>query len=141
MQTARFFGSVPTTIRNDDGSDELADGVVSIKRPPHANTRLRADARGRDGGVREKLAEVGLKSASMQKSIIFKRSIVFNGKKTSVNLEDAFWNALKEIAGKRAIRLSDLVAEIDERRGHGNLSSAVRLFVLDYYQRLRKNAE
>jgi hypothetical protein len=32
MQTARFFGSVPTTIRNDDGSDELADGVVSIKR-------------------------------------------------------------------------------------------------------------
>jgi predicted DNA-binding ribbon-helix-helix protein len=77
----------------------------------------------------------------MPKSIIFKRSIVFNGKKTSVNLEDAFWNALKEIAGKRAIRLSDLVAEIDERRGHGNLSSAVRLFVLDYYQRLRKNAE
>jgi predicted DNA-binding ribbon-helix-helix protein len=87
------------------------------------------------------VAEVGLKSASMPKSIIFKRSIVFNGKKTSVNLEDAFWNALKEIAGKRAIRLSDLVAEIDERRGHGNLSSAVRLFVLDYYQTLRKNAE
>jgi predicted DNA-binding ribbon-helix-helix protein len=71
----------------------------------------------------------------MPKSSIAKRSIVFNGHKTSLSLEDEFWNALKEIAGKRAIRLSDLVAEIDERRGHGNLSSGVRLFVLDYYSK------
>jgi predicted DNA-binding ribbon-helix-helix protein len=74
----------------------------------------------------------------MPKSSIAKRSIVFNGHKTSLSLEDEFWNALKEIANKRAMRLPHLVAEIDERRGHGNLSSAVRLFVLDYYQRLRK---
>ena len=63
----------------------------------------------------------------MRKSSIAKRSIVFKDKKTSVSLEDEFWNALKEIAGERAIHLSDLVAEIDERRGHGNLSSALRL--------------
>jgi predicted DNA-binding ribbon-helix-helix protein len=54
------------------------------------------------------------------------------------SLEDEFWNGLKEIAGKRAIHLSDLVGEIDKRRKHTNLSSALRLFVLDYYQRLRK---
>jgi predicted DNA-binding ribbon-helix-helix protein len=75
------------------------------------------------------------KPASAKKSSIPKRSIVLNGHKTGVSLEDAFWNALKEIAGKRAIHLSDLVAEIDEQRGHANLSSALRLFVLDYYQR------
>jgi predicted DNA-binding ribbon-helix-helix protein len=68
----------------------------------------------------------------MPGSSIARRSIAFNGKKTSVSLEDEFWNALKEIAGKRAIHLSDPVSEIDERRGHGNLSSALRLFVLDH---------
>jgi hypothetical protein len=51
----------------------------------------------------------------MPKSSIAKRSIVFNGRKTSLSLEDEFWNALKDIAGKRAIRLSDVVAEIDVR--------------------------
>jgi predicted DNA-binding ribbon-helix-helix protein len=71
----------------------------------------------------------------MRKSSIAKRSIVFKDKKTSVSLEDEFWNALKEIAGKRAVHISDLVAAIDEQRGHANLSSALRLFVLDYYQR------
>jgi predicted DNA-binding ribbon-helix-helix protein len=71
-------------------------------------------------------------------SSVAKHSIVLNGHKTSVSLEDEFWNALKEIAGKRALQLSNLVAEINEQRGHGNLSSAVRLFVLDYYRGLRK---
>jgi predicted DNA-binding ribbon-helix-helix protein len=75
------------------------------------------------------------------KSSVAKRSIGFNGHKTSVSLEDEFWNALKEIAGKRAIRLSNLVAEIDDQRGHANLSSALRLFVLDYYQKPASDAE
>jgi predicted DNA-binding ribbon-helix-helix protein len=75
------------------------------------------------------------KPTSADKSSVAKRSIVFNAHKTSVSLEDVFWNALKEIADKRAIHLSELVAEVDEQRGHGNLSSALRLFVLDYYQR------
>jgi predicted DNA-binding ribbon-helix-helix protein len=74
------------------------------------------------------------KPTSAKKSSVAKRSIVINGHKTSVSLEDEFWNALKEIAGKRAIPLSDLVAEVDEQDGHGNRSSALRLFVLDYYQ-------
>lgn len=68
------------------------------------------------------------------KSQVVKRSIVIAGHKTSVSLEDAFWKGLKEIAGARNIPLSDLVSTIDNERQHGNLSSAIRLFVLDHYR-------
>jgi predicted DNA-binding ribbon-helix-helix protein len=68
------------------------------------------------------------------KSPVVKRSIVIAGHKTSVSLEDAFWRGLKEIAVGRHTTLSELVAAIDTERRHGNLSSALRLFVLDHYQ-------
>jgi predicted DNA-binding ribbon-helix-helix protein len=68
------------------------------------------------------------------KSPVIKRSIVIAGHKTSVSLEDAFWKGLKEIAEDRDVTLSDLVSSIDTDRQHGNLSSAIRLFVLDYYR-------
>jgi predicted DNA-binding ribbon-helix-helix protein len=68
------------------------------------------------------------------KSPVVKRSIVIAGHKTSISLEDAFWKALKDIAIARRATLSDLVASIDQERQHGNLSSAIRLFVLDHYQ-------
>jgi predicted DNA-binding ribbon-helix-helix protein len=68
------------------------------------------------------------------KSPVVKRSVVVAGHKTSVSLEDAFWKGLKEIAGGRHVTLSDLVAAIDSERRHGNLSSAIRLFVLDFYR-------
>jgi predicted DNA-binding ribbon-helix-helix protein len=68
------------------------------------------------------------------KSPVVKRSIVIAGHKTSVSLEDAFWTCLKEIAGTRDLTLSDLVATIDTDRHAGNLSSAIRLFVLDHYR-------
>lgn len=68
------------------------------------------------------------------KSPVVKRSIVIAGHKTSVSLEDAFWDALKEIAAQRKATLSDLVANIDSTRTQGNLSSAIRLFVLDYFR-------
>ena len=65
------------------------------------------------------------------KSSIIKRSVVIGGHKTSVSLEDAFWRGLKEIARAQHATLSNIVAEIDKTRQHGNLSSAIRLFVLD----------
>src|SRR5262249_18013935 len=68
------------------------------------------------------------------KSPVVKRSIVIAGHKTSVSLEDAFWKGFKEIAGARDMTLSDLVSTIDSDRRHGNLSSAIRLFVLDHYR-------
>jgi predicted DNA-binding ribbon-helix-helix protein len=68
------------------------------------------------------------------KSLVAKRSLVIAGHKTSVSLEDAFWESLKEIAVQRQKKLSELVAAIDSERQHGNLSSAIRLFVLDFYR-------
>jgi predicted DNA-binding ribbon-helix-helix protein len=70
----------------------------------------------------------------MKKSPVVKRSIVVGGHKTSVSLEDEFWAALKRIALTHRVTLSDLVGSIDSQRRHGNLSSAVRLFVLNHYR-------
>jgi predicted DNA-binding ribbon-helix-helix protein len=65
---------------------------------------------------------------------VVKRSIVIAGHKTSVSLEDAFWKSLKEIAVGRGATLSELVSSIDVERQHGNLSSRLRLFVLDFFR-------
>jgi len=67
------------------------------------------------------------------KSLVTKRSIMIGGHKTSVSLEDPFWNGLKEIAALRDLTLSELVGSIDTGRLNGNLSSTIRLFVLDHY--------
>src|SRR4029077_15810973 len=97
----------------------VGGGERPQRRDTPRRARIPADAGGCDGGVREESrAEVGL----MPKSSIPKRTIRLNGRKTGVTVEDQFWNALKEIAIKRDIYLSDLVAEINEQRGHGNLS-------------------
>ncbi len=74
------------------------------------------------------------------KSPVAKRSIIIAGHKTSVSLEDAFWKGLREIASDRGLTLSELVAAIDSGRAHGNLSSAIRLFVLDHYRTLLSTA-
>jgi len=71
------------------------------------------------------------------KSLLLKRSIKLDGHKTSVTLESAFWTAFKEIAAAQGTTLSHLVATIDSERRkhhHANLSSAIRLFVLNYYR-------
>jgi predicted DNA-binding ribbon-helix-helix protein len=67
------------------------------------------------------------------KSSVSTRSIIIAGHKTSVSLEDEFWNSLKEIAGQRGMTLTELVGAIDRDREHANLSSAIRLFVLGVY--------
>jgi predicted DNA-binding ribbon-helix-helix protein len=69
-------------------------------------------------------------------SLVVVRSVVVAGHNTSVTLEGAFWNALKEIAAARNIRVSELISTIKTEHQRGsNLSSAIRLFILDYYQR------
>jgi predicted DNA-binding ribbon-helix-helix protein len=70
---------------------------------------------------------------SMMKSPIAKRSIGIGGHKTSVSLEDAFWIELKKIATRSDTTLAHLVGVIDTKRQQGNLSSAIRLFVLGFY--------
>jgi predicted DNA-binding ribbon-helix-helix protein len=66
---------------------------------------------------------------------IAKRSVYFGGRKTSATLEEAFWKGLKEIARRRQMTMSDLVGEIAAQRQHSNLSSALRLFVLEFYRK------
>ena len=78
------------------------------------------------------IAAVGDGTGGLMKSSIVKHSIVINGHKTSVSLENAFWSDLKEIAHAQEATLSELVAKIDQARQRGNLSSAIRLFVLEH---------
>jgi predicted DNA-binding ribbon-helix-helix protein len=68
------------------------------------------------------------------KSPVLKRSIVVAGHKTSVSLEDPFWDGLKEIAGVRDSSLSGIIDAINAERRDGNLSSAIRLFVLEHFR-------
>jgi predicted DNA-binding ribbon-helix-helix protein len=66
------------------------------------------------------------------KSRVIKRSLVVGGHKTSVSLEDSFWNELRAIAHNRGLHLSQLVGSIDSERQYCNLSSAIRLFVFEH---------
>jgi len=65
------------------------------------------------------------------KSAITKRSVVIGGHKTSVSLEEPFWNAVREIAGGQQVTVSSLLRQIDLERRNSNLSSAIRVFVLE----------
>ena len=72
------------------------------------------------------------------KSRIVKRSIIRNGHKSSVSLEGQFWDCLREIAKSKMLTVSKLVEEIDHPHHNSeNLSSAIRVFVLEYYQKCR----
>lgn len=64
-------------------------------------------------------------------SRVVKHSVVIAGHRTSVSLEDAFWRALKDIAARDAVSLAALIARVDAGRGSSNLSSALRVFVLE----------
>lgn len=65
---------------------------------------------------------------------VVKRSVMVGGHKTSVSLEDAFWVSLKDIATRSDLSLSAVLISIDRHRKTSNLSSAIRLFVLDYFR-------
>jgi predicted DNA-binding ribbon-helix-helix protein len=68
-------------------------------------------------------------------SSVVKRSVIRNGHKSSISLEDQFWDALREIADHEHMAISALVATIDHGRTTNNLSSAIRVFVLDHFRR------
>ena len=70
----------------------------------------------------------------MKSPTILKRSIVVSGHKTSISLEDEFWNCLREIAEERGEYVSSLVGNIDAERQFANLSSAIRLYILRHFR-------
>ena len=79
-------------------------------------------------------ARWGFMESGTQKSRVKKRSIAIAGHKTSISLENEFWDALREIAAQQGATMSALVSTLDSDRQHPNLSSAIRLFVLDHYR-------
>ncbi|HEX2725507.1 MAG TPA: ribbon-helix-helix domain-containing protein [Beijerinckiaceae bacterium] len=72
---------------------------------------------------------------SGRKSGIIKRSVAIAGHRTSVSLEAPFWDALKDMAQARGVSVQFLIGEIDAARGSHNLSSAIRVFVLNELKR------
>lgn len=70
---------------------------------------------------------------------VVKRSIVIAGHRTSVSLEDAFWRALKDVAAEEGLSLAALVGRVDAGRGAANLSSALRVFVLERALAVQRN--
>jgi predicted DNA-binding ribbon-helix-helix protein len=71
----------------------------------------------------------------MGSSTILKRSISVSGHKTSISLEDEFWNCLREIAEQRGEKyVSKLIGDINAEREFGNLSSAIRMYILRHYR-------
>ena len=75
-----------------------------------------------------------MKSPKRTKSPTGKRSITIVGHRTSISLEDQFWDALKEIAKERGTSRQALMATIRAERPEGNLSSAIRVFVIEHYE-------
>jgi predicted DNA-binding ribbon-helix-helix protein len=74
------------------------------------------------------------------KSAIIKRSVVIAGRKTSVSLEQPFWDVIREIAGAERTTASAVLRRVDGARSRTNLSSAVRVFVLDYVRGRMRHA-
>ena len=71
-----------------------------------------------------------------ERSPVKKRSVRIGRLYTSLTVEEEFWQGLKEIARERELPLNTLIADINKQRQHANLSSVIRLFVLDHYRRL-----
>ena len=68
------------------------------------------------------------------KTAVIKRSIFINGRKTSVSLENEFWAGLHDIAKSRKTTAAELAGEIDRQRTTVNLSSAIRIYVYNYFR-------
>ena len=68
------------------------------------------------------------------KTAVIKRSIMIGGRKTSISLEDEFWYGQLEIAAYKKMPVPTLVERIDHRRKTVNLSSAIRIFVFNYFK-------
>jgi predicted DNA-binding ribbon-helix-helix protein len=88
----------------------------------------------RHGSMNIFIRRSGRLQAGVMKSVVIKRSILINGRKTSVSLENEFWDALHEIAEHENVAISALVEVINQGRDNINLSSAIRVFVFNHYR-------
>jgi predicted DNA-binding ribbon-helix-helix protein len=116
----------------------FGDDDGEINQPEAIRRGRRAWPEGRRAGVRQRQAMIGKRRFA--ESLVRKRSIKIGGRTTSVALEDKFWEAISEIAILRNLSIRKLVTAIDEQHEHANLSSAIRLYVLDHYRWLAEAA-
>jgi predicted DNA-binding ribbon-helix-helix protein len=91
--------------------------------------------------MRRKRTVLSAARGKIMQTAVIKRSIVLDGHKTSVSLENEFWNALREIAVRENTTLSTLVGKIDHDRNSCNLSSAIRVHVFSYFRARMGNQE
>jgi predicted DNA-binding ribbon-helix-helix protein len=75
-----------------------------------------------------------MKTKTSEKFPAARRAIIIAGRRSSISIEDQFWIPFKQIAAQRGMMLTDLLGEIDRERKTGNLSSAIRVFVLRHYR-------
>jgi predicted DNA-binding ribbon-helix-helix protein len=99
--------------------EEPINGSARIVETRSKNTIDRGNGRGRS-------------DSGHLRSLVLKRSVLVGRHRTSISLEDIFWNELRAIAKKSNIHLSQLISQIDAEREHCNLSSAIRMFVFQY---------
>jgi len=129
----RWAQSLAVVLQLGNEKQELVGGQIRVRGPDGLELfsipigRRQAESEVVSRGSSE-LEEGGMKS------LVTKRSIMIGGRNSSVSLEETFWKALKEIASNRQLTLSELVDDINAARHHSNLSSAIRLFVLDHYR-------
>ena len=86
------------------------------------------------------MTAAGSRLGLMSSAAIVKRSVRVAGHPTSVSLEEGFWRELREIAGRDNLSIDALLTSIDAARS-GNLSSAIRLFVLENCRRRPEQQE
>jgi predicted DNA-binding ribbon-helix-helix protein len=102
-----------------DQLEKLTHTSPSISEPQWRNSVGRNETHGRTEG-------------GYLRSRVLKRSVLVGRHRTSVSLEDVFWNELRAIAKKSNMHLSQLISRIDAEREHCNLSSAIRMFVFQH---------
>jgi predicted DNA-binding ribbon-helix-helix protein len=109
-------------------------GTVSLDDLKRDNGRLKQGKTGKLMRPRFSTLQSSAAKRGPYESAVAQRSIVIDGYKTTVSLEYAFWAALKEIAHSQGVTVSSLVTAIDATCKQSNLSSAIRVFVLEHFQ-------
>jgi len=129
----RIDAGAKRTIRRERGASANRSRCIWADRP---NADDVIDSKSIERALHEKPASTfSQRALDASSRRVVKHSVVIAGHRTSVSLEDAFWRALKDIAAQEGVSLAALIARIDAGRGDANLSSTLRVFVLERAQR------
>jgi predicted DNA-binding ribbon-helix-helix protein len=132
-----WTGAIPITwgeaAQHAARSNEAMGAGGSVVGSDDVVSSAHADAQGHSRACYNPLGGEPMKS-QRTKSLVVKRTMVVAGRKTSIGLEEPFWEPLRDIAKERGTTLTGLIRVIDRDRSGPNLSSALRVFVVEHYQ-------